>query len=162
MKKLLPLTLLLNAALSHAAAFNGKLPVSIPSFTVVPMRLPSLPVLPLTGTRLPNVSLPAAQGGIELPGAPNPLPMQLPHELIVPERAVEAAHGHDQVFMRWDLLKGDDDGLAGALVPVTPNPKGFPPSGAMAELPTAVSADRALETAELVFDGKFASPLLAR
>jgi hypothetical protein len=139
MRHLLPLSLLLNAALGSAAGFTGRLPARAigltPSIPVLPV---TLPVLPLT--QLPSARLPAVSGGVELPGKPTPLPMQLPAELVAPA-ALEAAPlapaeagGGVVLHLRWDLLDGDDDGLAGALVPLKPGPKPLPPAGAMAEL----------------------------
>jgi hypothetical protein len=138
MRKLLPLALVLNAALASAAAFNGKIPsVSVP---VAVMRVPALPILPLT--QLPTVNLPAAQAGIELPGAPNPLPMRLPAEVSAPSSAIEPARFAPAAvgaapeagfFMRWDLLSGDE-GHANVMAPLKPAPKPLAPAGAMAEL----------------------------
>lgn len=140
MRHLLPLSLLLNAALGSAAGFTGRLPARAlgltPSLPVLPVTLPVLPM-----TQLPSARLPALSGGVELPGKPTPLPMQLPAQLVAP-LALEAAPlapaeaGGPVIHMRWDLLDGDD-GLAAAMVPLKPGPKPLPPAGAMAELESA-------------------------
>lgn len=145
MRHLLPLSLLLNAALGNAAGFNGRLPARAlsltPSVAVNPLKLPMLPL-----TRLPSVSLPAASGGVELPGKPVPLPLIVPAQVTAPDFApaalapIEAGSaGEGVVHLRWDLLDGDD-GLSPAAVPLKPGPKPLSPAGAMAELEHAGSA----------------------
>lgn len=144
MRHLLPLSLLLNAALGHAAGFNGRLPARAlgvtPSVSVDPLKLPLLPL-----TQLPTVSLPAPSGGVELPGKPVPLPLIVPSQLPPPGLATPpapaegASAGEGVVHLRWDLLDGDD-GLSPVAVPLQPGPKPLSPAGAMAELERAGAA----------------------
>lgn len=156
MRKLLPLALFLNAALASAAPLPGKLPGAplTPVFAVVPARLPMLVV-----TQLPSVKLPALHEGLQLPGKPSPLPLPLPAQLAEAPLAAPlaaAADGAGIFFLRWDLLDGDDDGLAGAMVPANPGPKPLPPAGAMAQLESAPAAP------EQVFDALRPLAALAR
>jgi hypothetical protein len=161
MRHLLPLSLLLNATLAAAGPI-GRLPGAPVRPAVLPsMRVP-LPVLPLTS--LPGVSVPAANGGINLPGKPSPLPVPLPAELSAPAAAAPIMPGApvapaatsaapiadsgEGFFMRWDLLDGEDDGLSPVFVPVVPGPKPLAPAGAMAELEYAAD-----ETPLELFDG---------
>ncbi len=158
MRHLLPLFLLLHAA-SAAAGPLGRLPVApIRPAAFSSIRVP-LPILPLTS--LPGVSVPAANGGVNLPGKPSPLPVPLPAQLSAPAPVVAGAplapapaaaapvtDTDEGFFMRWDLLDGEDDGLSPVYVPVVPGPKPLSPAGAMVEL------ERAADEAPLeVFDG---------
>lgn len=153
MRHLLPLFLVFHAAPALSAAFTGKIPGLVSPIARLPLN-PSI--------SLPGVNLPATQGGVGLPGKLPPLPVQLPVEVApaaAPDAAGPAAAFLDDdasYFLRWDLLDGEDDGMAGALVPVAPGPKPLSPAGAMREL---VFADEA--PAE-VFDAGRRTPLLAR
>lgn len=160
MRHLLPLSLLLNATFAVAGPI-GRLPVApLRPVAAASIRMP-LSILPLTS--LPGVSMPAANGGVNLPGKPSPLPLPVPAELASPAPIIEAmsmlpaapaaavapvAGSGEGYFMRWDLLDGEDDGLSPVYVPVTPGPKPLAPAGAMVEL------ERAADEAPFeLFDG---------
>lgn len=153
MRHLLASALLLNAALASSAAFSGRLPARPLPLAAQSVRLPILPL-----TTLPGVSLPAAQGGVNLPGKLPPLPIQLPVE-VAPAAPVAAAPFAEEdgegFFLRWDLLDGDD-GLAGALLPNAPSPKPLSPAGAMREL------ERVEDAPFEGFDGSKRVPVFVR
>lgn len=156
MRHALTLSLLLNAALASAAAFTGR----IPPAARVPATSPiaRLPISPLAS--LPGVALPAVSGSVNFPGKLPPLPVQLPVEVAAaaapadaPSAAVHMAEG---TFLAWELLDGQDDGLAGEFVPLAPGPRPMKPLGVMREMELAVE-----EPFEL-FDAARRMPLLGR
>lgn len=124
MRQLLLLAILVSAAPASAASFVFKLPASLPLTR-------ALPLAPAPFT-------------ISLPSKLPPLPLTLPAELREQGPAATAP------FLRWDLLNDDNDGLDALLVPVGPEPKPLPPSGAMVQL------KRAVETPGEIFE----SPLM--